>query len=123
MKKCIPEYKDIEVKVIADKYIEGIPHVSSISVHTGERIIGSATESSGTNEGKITYDIRFRAIAPSDGEVIELLINIEAQNDYNPGYPLIKRGIYLSCRMISQQYGTEFTNVDYNKIKKVYSKY
>ncbi|NCE65611.1 DUF4368 domain-containing protein [Pseudoflavonifractor sp. 524-17] len=46
---------------------------------------------------------------------------VEAQNDFYPGYPLIKRGIYYCCRMISSQYGREFTGPHYEKIKKVYS--
>ena len=54
-------------------------------------------------------------------DLIRLIINIEAQNDFYPGYPLIKRGIYYGSRMISSQYGTEFTESDYDKIKKVYS--
>ena len=52
---------------------------------------------------------------------IALIINVEAQNDFYPGYPLIKRGIYYCCRMISSQYGREFTGPHYEKIKKVYS--
>ena len=52
---------------------------------------------------------------------ISLIINVEAQNDYYPGYPLITRGVYYCCRMISSQYGREFTGPDYGKLKKVYS--
>ena len=50
-----------------------------------------------------------------------MIINIEAQNKYNPGYPLIKRGIYYVSRLISSQYGTVFTDSHYEKIEKVYS--
>ena len=46
---------------------------------------------------------------------------MEAQNQFYPGYPLVKRGIYYCCRMISSQYGTVFTGSHYEKIKKVYS--
>jgi len=121
MKECLSEYKNIEVEQIANKYIEGHPYTSSISVLTGEFIHGMTTEGIGLNEGKIVYDIRYRAIAPSDNGLIELLVNIEAQNQYNPGYPLVKRGIYYSSRMISGQYGNDFDKSDYKKIKKVYS--
>ena len=72
-------------------------------------------------EGKVTYDIRFLASAPVSGERIQLIINIEAQNDFYPGYPLIERALYYCCRMISSQYGKGFTESQYNKIKKVYS--
>ena len=60
-------------------------------------------------------------MAPDTEELIELIINIEAQNKFNPGYPLLKRGIYYCSRMISGQYGTVFTKSHYEKIKKVYS--
>ena len=63
----------------------------------------------------------FMATAPSTKEPIQLIINVEAQNDFSPGYPLIKRALYYCARMISAQYGTEFDKMDYGKIKKVYS--
>ncbi len=79
------------------------------------------TEDKSVREGTVTYDIRFRAIVPGSGEIIGLIVNVEAQNDFYPGYPLIKRGIYYCCRMISSQYGREFTDSHYERIKKVYS--
>lgn len=71
-------------------------------------------------EGEITYDVRFYAITP-DEKRIKLLINIEAQKDYHPGYDLVTRGIFYTARMISAQLDTEFTADDYDGIKKVYS--
>ena len=52
---------------------------------------------------------------------LSLIINVEPQNNYYPGYPIIKRSIYYCCRMVSSQYGTVFTNSHYEKIKKVYN--
>ena len=46
------------------------------------------------------------------------IINVEAQNDYNPGYSLVKRGIHYASSMISGQCGTDFSNSEYQKIKK-----
>ena len=57
MKECAPEYQDIEVEDIAEKYIEGEPNVSSINVTSGESIDGLPGEDIGINEGKIVYDI------------------------------------------------------------------
>lgn len=84
-------------------------------------ISGMDTEDKSVREGTVTYDIRFRAIVPSSGEQIGLIVNIEVQGIFHPGYPLIKRGIYYCWRMISSQYGREFTGSHYEKIKKVYS--
>ena len=69
----------------------------------------------------MTFDVRFTVLAPGTGEEIKLIINLEVQNDFHPGYPLIKRGIYYCARLISSQYGTVFTKSNYGKIQKVYS--
>jgi hypothetical protein len=127
MKSCIAEYRDFDVKEIAEKYIEGSPQISEVVVNPdeetdgGEQIRGASTEDSTIHEGTITYDIRFLAIVPVTGELLRLIINVEAQNDFYPGYPIIKRAIYYCSRMISSQYETEFTDAHYEKIKKVYS--
>ncbi|MBR4026503.1 MAG: hypothetical protein IKJ01_02945 [Lachnospiraceae bacterium] len=125
MKSCLEEYKDYDVNEISEKYIEGTPQVSKVAVLPDETnasmIRGLNTEDTTMTEGTITYDIRFLAFVPNSKEKIQLIINVEAQNDFYPGYPLIKRGIYYCSRMISAQYGTEFEGSHYEKIKKVYS--
>ena len=126
MKSCLGEYRDCEISEIASKYIEGEAQISEIAVYPDEeaefqQITGLNTEDSTINEGTITYDIRYRAIVPGTGEKISLIINVEAQNDFYPGYPIVKRNLYYCCRLVSSQYGTEFTNSHYEKIKKVYS--
>lgn len=52
---------------------------------------------------------------------MRIIVNVEAQNRYNPGYPLIKRGIYYVSRLISAQHGREFERSGYGKIRKVCS--
>ena len=126
MKNCLEEYRNCDVDEITEKYIEGTPQVGEVAVAPDESnrvsvIQGAGNEDTSLTEGTVFYDIRFLAIAPVSGELIRLIINIEAQNDFYPGYPLIKRGIYYCSRMISAQYGTEFTNSHYENIKKVYS--
>ena len=126
MKSCLEEYQDCDVKEIAERYIEDQPQVGEVPVapdesHTIGQIHGMNSEDTSLTEGTITYDIRFTAIAPVSGEYFRLIINVEAQNVFKPGYPLVKRGIYYCSRMISAQYGTEFTQAHYEHIKKVYS--
>ena len=76
---------------------------------------------------KIQYDVRFDAIVPTavhdaaSQDVIRLIINVEAQTAFNPGYPLTKRAIYYCSRMISAQHGPIFKKSEYGKIRKVYS--
>lgn len=126
MKYCLVEFSDCDVKEIAEKFIEGEPQVGEIPVAPDEtnqtpRVAQTGVEDKTLTEGTITYDIRFNALAPVSGELIRLIINVEAQNDFYPGYPLIKRALYYCGRMISAQYDTEFTHSQYGKLKKVYS--
>jgi hypothetical protein len=124
LKECVEEFKDCDVKYIADSCIEGEPQISELSVHRGdkpEKILGMNTEDKTMDEGTVLFDIRFIAVLPQTGESVRLIINIEAQNKYNPGYSLIRRGLYYCCRLISAQYETEFTKENYDDIKKVYS--
>ena len=134
MKSCLWEYMDCDIHEIAEKYIEEKPQIGEIPVAPDERqsapvIQGTGVEDTTITEGTVTFDIRFTAAVPSDyessgspdREKIGLILNVEAQNQFYPGYPLVKRGVYYCCRMISSQYGTVFTGSHYEKIKKVYS--
>lgn len=110
MKSCLEEFQDLTVDEIADKYIEGSPQIAWKEVNPdeatgskGEQIEGSKTEDSTIKEGTITYDIRFYALVPKTTETIKLILNVEAQSNFYPGYPIIKRGLYYCSRMISSQ--------------------
>ena len=125
MKHTMKEYVDYDVVEIVERFIVGEPKVAETKVMPDEtnapKITGTGVEDTTVTEGSITYDIQFRAIMPSSDKVVQMIINVEAQNDFYPGYPIIKRGIYYCARMISAQYGTVFTNSHYEKIQKVYS--
>lgn len=126
MKSCMEEYRACTIAEIMDQYIEGSPEVSSVAVMPDEtnapsRVSGAGSEDATITEGTVFFDIRFRARKPGSGERIGLIINVEAQNDFYPGYPLTKRGFYYCGRMISSQYGREFVDSHYEDIKKVYS--
>lgn len=98
--------------------------MDSIPVNPDETnpvIHGLNNEDKTITEGTVVYDIRFSAYAPGTGELIRLIINVEAHQSFSVGYPLLKRAVYYCSRMISAQHGTEFTKSHYEKIKKVYS--
>lgn len=123
LKGCVAEYRDCSMSDIVSKYLLGTPEVGTTKVEPdiAPKIESQHTEDKSETEGTVTFDIRFTAKAPSDDQPIELIINIEAQNKFNPGYSLLKRAIFYCSRMISSQYGTVFTKSQYDKIKKVYS--
>ena len=115
-----------------DPILQGGVSVSDKAVHQdqGDRNRGlngdesvemMNSESSSINEGNMYYDLRFRARVPGGDGDIFLIVNMEIQNQDNPKYALVTRGIYYCARMLSEQYGTVFKNMDYQKMQKVYS--
>ncbi len=123
LRDCVEEFHGYEIVDIANRYIQGKPEVGNIIVEPDGvlRVTGQQTEDKSETEGSVFYDIRFNALAPAGGHPIRLIINVEAQNDFHPGYPLLKRAIYYCSRLISSQYGSVFVKSHYEKIQKVYS--
>lgn len=126
LKTVAKEYRGYSIEEIVG-FIEGEPEIGSSSPDPSdenvrcERVSGMSQEDSSVYEGVIRYDIRFRSVVPNAEGVNELIVNVEAQNDFRPGYSLVTRGIYYCARMISSQKETEFHASHYEKIKKVYS--
>ncbi len=120
------------MKFISEHCLTGEAEVSEHAVNPdqldrSERLGGDETltmmnsESPSISEGTVYYDVRFNAVVPESGEPVTLIINLEIQTDDRPGYELVTRGMYYSARMISEQYGSVFTQSHYEKIRKVYS--
>lgn len=124
LKRVAKEFAQLNLDEIQD-CIEGTPEISSISVYPGrtntEKIAGMPNEDKIEGEGAIYYDIRFFAYAPKSNEKIRMIINIEAQKSFYPGYEIVTRGIFYGARMISAQLGREFSESEYDGMKKVYS--
>ncbi|MFQ7125148.1 MAG: hypothetical protein ACLRPR_08625 [Eisenbergiella sp.] len=120
LKEVAEEFRGMELEEIA-ACIEGEPEISSVKAEPGKTnpvITGISTESTVSGEGSIYYDIRFCASVPGNGERIRLIINVEAQKDYYPGYQIPTRGVFYCARMVSSQMGTEFVNVEYRMEKR-----
>lgn len=130
LKSTVSEFKDASIEDIANVYIEGTPEVSQIPVNQDKtnavtkKIQGDRNEESSPTEGWVTFDILFHAKAPESGDLITLIINVEAQKTQRAstlGYDILKRALYYVSRIMSSQKEREFEGSDYNKIKKVYS--
>ena len=85
-----------------------------------DAITGMNSESKETNEGEVTFDVRFHMVTKEE-ERIKVIVNIEAQRQYYVGYHFEPRAVVYCARMISEQIDREFTTDDYNGLKKVYS--
>ena len=124
---CTPEFREYSIPDIIS-CIEGEPEIGTVPVdkdltgkYMAEKVTGMADEDTSCYEGTVRYDIRFKARAKHEDEETELIINVEAQNNFKPGYSLVTRGIYYCSRMISAQMETEFSHSDYAGMKKVHS--
>lgn len=120
LKNTAEEFQELSLEEI-EGCIEGMPEIAAVGVNPGETIIGMASEDAVNGEGRIAYDIRFYAVVLRSREKIRLIINVEAQKSWYPGYKIPTRGIFYGARMISAQLGTEFCDSNYDDIKKVYS--
>ena len=131
LKETLKEYKGLSVAEVAECII-GKPEISKKAVHqdmpdrddteaADRSVEGMNTESNSMNEHTVHYDIRFKAKIPGTNDAVDLIINVEVQVDASSGRKIIRRGFYYCTRMVSEQYGTEFTDDHYEKIKKVVS--
>lgn len=131
-KYTVQELKEYSIPTIVS-CIEGEPEISEVPLQPDnqkkmteqtkeqpEKISGLSTEDKVPGEGRIFYDIRFYIMTP-EKKRIKIIINIEIQKDFYPGYDLVTRGVFYCARMLSAQLDTEFTAENYNDLKKVYS--
>lgn len=122
---CLDEFSEVDPQEIAETLIEGEPEIGTVALHAGEgispRITGLQTEDSSVDEGTVWFDIRFKALLPTTSESVAMFVNIEAQNDFYPGYSLLQRATYYCARMISSQYGRTFVHSHCEHLQKVCS--
>ena len=126
LKRCVREFADCTIDDIMEKYIEDKVEVGKVPIapdktNAVKKIDGDNVEYKTLTEGETTFDIRFTAYAPTTGEPIKLIINIEAQRKIKPGYSLIKRAIFHGSRLMSSEYNVEFVEPNFDDIKKVIS--
>lgn len=133
----VSEFAEMEPEHVVP-LIEGVPEVSMVPVNPGETnslkenlsngekgvmpaISGINTESQIPYEGRVNYDVHFFVWAPGKRGKMKMILDVEAQKNFYPGYPIVTRGAFYTSRMISAQLDTEFKIPNYDDIKKVYS--
>lgn len=124
----ITEFKGMSAKE-AEKYIEGDVYINVIPVEpgltnkagdgtrTGDRVVGLNTEDGEINEGTIRFDIIFY-VRMKDG-LAQIIVNIEMQKDKPSEYKLLHRAIFYVCRLVSSQKERDFTNSNFDDIKRM----
>ena len=126
--KTVDEFAGMDPKDVVP-YIEGEPFINTVPIETGftntvikndeSRVVGLNSENPELHEGMIRFDIIFY-VRMRDG-LSQIIINVEAQKDEPNGYDILNRAIFYVSRMISSQKERDFSNSNYNDIKRVYS--
>lgn len=116
LKYTTSEFREYPVDLIKT-CIEGEPEVGtyrvfpslapeqteSPSIPAPEAITGIDTVDKVPGEGEVNFDIRFHVLTPTE-ERIKLIINVEAQKKFDPGYDIVTRGIFYCTRMVAAQH-------------------
>ena len=126
--QTVDEFAGMDPKEVVS-YIEGEPFINTVPIETGltntvikndeSRVVGLNSENPELHEGMIRFDIIFY-VRMRDG-LSQIIINVEAQKDEPNGYDILNRAIFYVSRMISSQKERDFSNSNYNDIKRVYS--
>ena len=136
LKEYVPEFCDVPYEDICNKYIEPRIYVGEAAVERdltnpsidkadeaeSDTIGGIMNEDTTVTEATVTYDVLFKVKCPGkSGKFIEFYINVEAQADYNPGYPLEIRALYYASRRFASQLRHITKKTNYGSLEKVYS--
>jgi hypothetical protein len=106
----LPEFNGVPLNFITEKCLDGLEDADYL---IGDKTHGNA----GTD-----MDICLHARLPKDlDSQVGVIINIEVQQNFHPGYDIIKRGIYYGCSLIAMEKETVFADSNYDGMKKVYS--
>lgn len=127
LKPNIPEYLPLTYNEI-ESLIEGKLEVrlpTDDEVDEDLKILGDTQEVTYLPAGKTVYDLRFHCALPEDPEnsrkVLEIIVNLEAQKDINKKYRVEARMMNNASGLIVLQKGTDYTNSDYQDLRKAYS--
>lgn len=99
LKSALDEYADYTVQEIAERFIEGDPEIKEAAVHQDhpdkkrglgmmsgdDKAEGLSTVDKSQRDGTVYFDIRFFAVLPLSGELMEVFVNVEIQNNDTPG--------------------------------------
>ena len=87
---CVPEYSRCSIPELLP-CLESTPEICSVPVDQDVldpgRIRGENTADKSITEGNVNFDILLSARTPNGRESRQIFINVESQNDWNPGYP------------------------------------
>ncbi len=114
LKNIVPEYKNLELEDI-EKLI-----TTDSAVDVNPQVYNSEDFGKGS-EMVAHYDVLVSCALPGGKVVcVGFYFDLEMQRESEPEYPVVKRGVYYCCRLVSRQI-ERLGKESYNQIKPVYS--
>lgn len=114
-------YAEIEANIDPDSILLD----AKVAPQLPEKIEGMDTESAVPGEGTLYFDVLFKAMLPDDQKTSNsymIYFDVEAQGILNPQkYPLHKRAVYYTSRMLGRQITSLADPTSYNRLQKVCS--
>lgn len=114
-------YAEIEATIDPDSILLD----AKVAPQLPEKIEGMDTESAVPGEGTLYFDVLFKAMLPDDQKTSNsymIYFDVEAQGILNPQkYPLHKRAVYYTSRMLGRQITSLADPAAYNLLQKVCS--
>ncbi len=124
LRTCAEEFSDMDIDTIVKGCLNGQTKVAQVPVaphETGAFLQGREVGLTSPAEGNVYFDLLFDAVVPAKDQSVRLIVNVEAQTDFYPGYSLLRRGVYYCARLLSAQGENVFSQSHYEKLCKVYS--
>lgn len=101
--KVVKEAKDLSLSEIEDCIEKA--EINCVSIYPGlsnkDQVQGISTESAIGKEGKINFDVRTFITVPIKGKLVKIIINLEGQKKFHPGYRIETRAIFYNARQLS----------------------
>ena len=125
MHEWLEEFSGLDVGQIERECFEDEPRVGSDPVDRDAspgRVRSLSEEDTTLGEGTTTFDVRFTARVPgTDGELVHIEMDVEAQRKYHPGYPITCRGMFYVGRLLSLQGERVIPGAHYELVRKAVS--
>lgn len=121
LKYGLKEFRDYDQDYIIRECLCDVKR--KVAVHPGvrddnEKLIEMNSENIIPLEGEVRFDVIYEAKIPGKDIPYYIIIDVEMQKNSSVQYPIVVRAIYYVARIISKEYGTVFTDSNYQNIQK-----
>jgi hypothetical protein len=126
VKEYMIELQEYDVKELAEKYIQGEPHLQraktniSSDVKDFEEIAWLPPNHDTIKEIANSYDVGFSMVVPKTKELIKVYVNVDTENHFDKGYVLFRSIVYRNNEMVPALDAEDFEAIEHITTGRVY---